>query len=288
VANVSGVIALVFDFDDTLAPDSTSKLLASRGIDPTPFWDEAASLVSKQGYDPTHAYLRLLLDNIGDGKRLGRLTNRDLNEFGQSLDDDFYPGIPEFFDDLRARVSQVRGLSIEFFIVSGGLEDLLRGSSIVQQYFSGVYGCLLGGDTPDGQLRYIRRAVTFSEKTRFLFEINKGLNDADTVTNPYLVNKQVEPDNRPIPWENMLYVGNGLTDIPCFSLVEYMKGRAFGILHTERAQQMGESRIADMLGPRRARSLNEPFYRETDGLGTILRTQIASVIADIQYRRTRS
>jgi hypothetical protein len=204
MSNFSGVIALIFDFDDTLAPDSTTKLLESRGVEPVEFWDQAATLVSDEGFDPTHAYLKLLLDNIGDGRPLGAITSKDLTEFGKTLDGDFYPGIPDLFEDLRERASRVRGVSIEFFIVSGGLESLLRGSEIVQKYFSGVYGCLLAGDTPEGPLLHIRRAVTFTEKTRFLFEINKGLTDAETITNPYLVNRQVPPDNRPIPWENML------------------------------------------------------------------------------------
>jgi hypothetical protein len=284
MTNRSGVIALIFDFDDTLAPDSTTRLLEAHGIDPEGFWNQAATLVSNEGYDPTHAYLKLLLDNIGEEQPLGPLTNNDLREFGKTLDGVFYPGIPELFDDLRSKVALVGGVSIDFFIISGGLEELLRGSQIVQKYFSGVYGCLLAGEPHDGPLSHIRRAVTFTEKTRFLFEINKGLRDTKTITNPYLVNEQIAVDERPIPWENMIYVGNGLTDIPCFSTVEYMKGRAFGVLHTEKARKTGETRIADMLGPRRARSLNEPRFREDDALGVILRTQVVAVVADIQRR----
>jgi phosphoserine phosphatase len=280
---MSGVIAIVFDFDDTLAPDSTTKLLASRGVDPGPVWQQANELV-REGYDQPHAYLRLLLDMVGEGKPLGRLTNADLSTFGATLDDDFYPGLPDLFEDLRAKVSEAVGMSIEFFIVSAGLEDVIRGSGVVQNYCSGVYGCLLAGDQPDGELKYIRRAVTFTEKTRFLFEINKGLRDRETLRNPYLVNRDIAPDGRPVPWENMIYIGDGLTDIPCFSLVEYMGGKAFGVLHGD--TESGKNRIGAMLGPRRARSLNSPRYSADDDFGLILRQMVAATVSDIQYRRT--
>ncbi len=283
MVNISGEIAVVFDFDDTLAPDSTSWLLQKFDVDPTVFWRQAGALLG-QGYDQAHAYLRLLLEMIGDGRPLGPLTNDQLGGMGRALDELFYPGLPGLLDDLRGIVSQNRGVSIDFYIVSGGLEGLIRGSQIVSKYFRGVYGCLLGGDEEGDVLRNIRRAVTFTEKTRFLFEINKGLDDSDTLNNPFLVNKQVDPEVRAVPWQNMFYVGDGLTDIPCFSLVEYMGGKAFGVLHTDKAKS-GKTRLAEMLGPRRARSMNAPKYREDDDLGAILRAMVASACVEIGYRR---
>lgn len=224
------------------------------------FWRNDAGGLVKKGYDPTHAYLKLLLEEMRPDGRLGELTNADLRDFGRTLDDDFYPGVPEVFDDLRRIVSEAVGMSIEFFIVSSGLEDVMLGSEIVQKYFRGVYGCLLAGDTDDGPLRYIRRAVTFSEKTRFLFEINKGIPASESLANPLLVNKDVQEEARPIPFENMIYLGDGLTDIPCFSLLENSGGKAFGILQEEKIA--GKSALSEMLGPRRARSLNAPKFGE--------------------------
>jgi hypothetical protein len=190
------------------------------------------------------------------------------------------------FDDLRRIVSEAVGMSIEFFIVSSGLEDVMLGSEIVQKYFRGVYGCLLAGDRDDGSLRYIRRAVTFSEKTRFLFEINKGIPASESLANPLLVNRDVQEEARPIPFENMIYLGDGLTDIPCFSLVENSGGKAFGILQEEKIA--GKSALSEMLGPRRARSLNAPKFGEHDDLGIILRTTVGGVCTDILYRRQQA
>lgn len=77
---MADIIAVIFDFDDTLAPDSTTKLLRSRGIDTDRFWRKDVSALVEQGWDASHAWLRLLLDNVGPDKPLGELTNSDLRE----------------------------------------------------------------------------------------------------------------------------------------------------------------------------------------------------------------
>src|SRR5437660_12693857 len=102
---VTEIIALVFDFDDTLMPDSTSKLLRAHGIKPEDFWPKSDELI-REGYDQPTAYLKLLLDNVGDGKPFGRLTNEDLAKFGAGLDADFFPGLSGFFEDVRTQALQ--------------------------------------------------------------------------------------------------------------------------------------------------------------------------------------
>ncbi len=93
------VIAVVFDFDDTLVPDSTTALLESRGIDAQEFWSDLAPPLVDDGYDPPLAYLRLLLDRIGAGRPLGELSNEDLRQFGSGLDAAYFPGMPQMLDD---------------------------------------------------------------------------------------------------------------------------------------------------------------------------------------------
>ncbi len=92
---VTDFIAVVFDFDDTLMPDSTTKFLESHSIDTTKFWSEATQLL-EVGYDQLSAYLKLILDQVGLDKQFGELTNARLSAFGATLDDKFYPGLPHF------------------------------------------------------------------------------------------------------------------------------------------------------------------------------------------------
>ena len=267
------VIAVVFDFDDTLVPDSTTALLRSRGIDVDEFWSELVPPLVNAGYDPPLAYLRLILDRVGKEKALGDLTNKDLRDFGQSLDEQYFDGLPKMFDDLKELVSEFRDVAIEFYIVSGGLQEVIGGSRVVQQYIDGFYGCQLG-EAEDGIIRYVKRCVTFTEKTRYLFEINKGVRLEDSRSQPHSVNNKVQ--DRRIPFSNMIYVGDGLTDIPCFSLVRNGGGWAFGV---RARNKTGKQAFQELLQERRVDSLHSPDYREDSDLGALIRAAVSNLAA---------
>jgi phosphoserine phosphatase len=279
------VVAVVFDFDDTLVPDSTSALLSAHGIDSGTFWTEDAKRLVDEGYDPPLAYLKLLLDRVGDGCPLGRLTNADLRMFGATLDSTFFPGIPQIFDDLRTEVATYRDISIEFYIVSGGLEEVILGSSVVAQHFDGVYGCQFGEDESTGEVRHVKRCVTFTEKTRFLFEIHKGISAEDSKTQPHLVNEFIKEEARRVPFEQMIYVGDGLTDVPCFSLVNKNNGVTFGVF--QRGHESAKQAFQRFLATDRVKSLYSPDYREDADLGAMLRAAVASTATRVALQGHR-
>lgn len=282
---VTEIIAVVFDFDDTLMPDSTSKFLQSRGIDPGEFWPKSGALI-KEGYDQPCAYLKLLLDYVGDGKPLGSLTNNSLSEFGESLDKEFFPGLPDFFDDLQAQLAKqpFKNIEVEFYIISGGLQAVLQGNGIVNKYFSGAYGCQLGGDPETGVLTHIKRSITFTEKTRYLFEINKGIKQTDSEVNPFLVNEDVKEEERRVPFRNIMYVGDGMTDIPCFSLVKKLKGQAIGVFDPENPGKTKQA-LEKFLIPTRVIGMYKPRYTPSDELGAILRAWVLQRATEIQLER---
>lgn len=281
------IIALVFDFDDTLAPDSTSKFLHAHGIDVASFWQKEVRALIESGFDQPTAYLNLILKQAGPNGRLAKLTNSQLREFGSSLDGDFYPGLPEFFDDVQSQVrATFKNIQIEFYIISGGLFEIIMGSKIVQKYFKGVYGCHLAGDTENGPLKYLKRSVTFTEKTRYLFEINKGLDPKETWRNPILVNRFLKPQERRIPFSNMIYVGDGMTDIPCFSLLKLNQGLGFGVFHPTSEKKTKEA-LEEFLQTDRVVSMHSPDYRNGEDLGSILRAAVANRCSAIQLERAQ-
>lgn len=279
------VLAVIFDFDDTLVPDSTSALLAAHGLDPTDFWSNRVKAQVDAGYDPPLAYLNLLLEEVGDGKAFGRLTNDKLKEFGRSLDNSWFPGLPGLFEDLRAIANEHRDVSIEYYIISGGLQTIIEGSAYVEKHVTGVYGCQLGEDPKTGTIRYIKRCVTFTEKTRFLYEINKGIPPAEAATKPHLVNEMVDERDRPIPFENMIYVGDGLTDIPCFSLLSKNQGTTFGVF--KRDGESAKQAFQSFLATRRVQTMHFPDYRDDAELGSLLRAAVATACSRIMLRSAR-
>jgi phosphoserine phosphatase len=280
---VTEIIAIVFDFDDTLMPDSTSKLLRAHGIKPEEFWPKSDELI-RQGYDQPTAYLKLLLDNVGDNKPLGRLTNADLAKFGEGLDGDFFPGLPDFFEDIRGRVtSKFKNIDVEFYIISGGLQAIMQGNGIVKKYFSGAYGCQLGAEAGSDVVSHIKRSITFTEKTRYLFEINKGIKQADSHGNPFLVNKDVKKEDRRIPLENIVYIGDGLTDIPCFSTVKLFGGQGFGVFDPTNPEKTKRA-LLEFLVPKRVVGMYRPRYGENDELGALLRAWVINRATEIQIK----
>ena len=281
------LVALVFDLDDTLVPDSTTKLLKEYGIDTVRFWQQDVNALVQAGYDPPVAWLNLLLQSVGHGRPLGELTNAKLRAFGASLDQTFYPGLPQFFEDVRNSVRETyENIEVEFYIVSGGLYEVARGSAIIRKYFKAVYGCHLAGDTPEGTLKYIKRSITFTEKTRYIFEIHKGLDPRHTYKNPILVNKFVPDDARRIPLRNMIYVGDGMTDIPCFSLLKRADGLGFGVFDPQRETKTKEA-LEEFLRTDRVVSMHAPDYRPNSELGAILRAAVANRCSAIQLERAQ-
>lgn len=276
------MIAVVFDFDDTLLPDSTSALLEAHGIPAQKFWTEDAANLVRRGYDPPHAYLRLLLERVGPGRPLGALTSADLEAFGATLDSTWFRGLPQLFDDLRSDAAKL-GVPVEFYIISGGLQEIVEGSEIVKRYFNGVYACQLEEDLELGYLRHIKRTVTFTEKTRYLFEINKGIRRDDSRTSPHLVNMEVARETRRVPMNQMIYVGDGMTDVPCFSLVRANGGWAFGVFQPER-EASAKQAFQQLLAPQRVHSLHHPKYEADDELGGHLRLAVATLASTIDMR----
>ncbi len=277
---ISGTIALIFDFDDTLVSDSTTALLRKYGIDPDIFWKKDLRALINDGFDPALGFLKLLLDNIGPDRPFGRLTNEDLRAFGATLDSAFKPGLPELFSDLRSIVGEFRIISIEFYIISGGLQAIIEGSQIVKDNFSAVYGCTLDEEGDPPAISSVKRAINFTEKTRYIFEINKGLAPEETRKNPYLVNKDVPEKKRAIPFRNMIYVGDGLTDIPCFSLLRRLDGTCFGVFDPK-DKSKAKTALIDILKPQRVISMHSPEYGPDDDLGALLRAAVSNICSRI-------
>jgi phosphoserine phosphatase len=280
MAAPQNIIAVIFDFDDTLTDETTTKLLAHHGIDPAEFWQtQNKEMITKEGWDPVPAYLKLMLDLTGDGKPLGRLKNSDLRKFGESLE--FYTGIPQLFDDLveLAQEHEVSRPAVEFYVITSGLEEIVRGSAIASR-LADFWGCNFAeGD--EGCIEHVKNVVSFTEKTRFIFEINKGLRKSRN--QPYDVNKDVPEPDRRILLRNMIYVGDGLTDVPCFSLIQKNGGKAFGVFDPRR-EGSPKKALESLVAPKRVSSLNSPKYGPDDDLGAILRTSVNQICVDLDLR----
>jgi hypothetical protein len=229
------IVAVVFDFDDTLAPDSVSQLLRVLGVDPRSFWlNEVQSLVD-EGWDLVPAYLYRIIERSRSGQVNEPLTRQLLRRAGHSLE--LYPGVASLFERLRQQTSGFNPeVSLEFYVVSSGLQDLIDGSKIREE-FTQVWACELHYDEETGEAQFAKNLVSFTDKTRYLFHIHKGLIAPRHETDPLDVNRKLEVSEKRIPFEQMIYLGDGFTDVPCFSLIAARGGIPLAVADPKRTDR---------------------------------------------------
>ncbi|HLX85601.1 MAG TPA: HAD family hydrolase [Terriglobales bacterium] len=232
-------IAVIFDFDDTLAEDSTAALISyysdPERKDPTNkaaqvFYDEAADLVS-HGWDPPLAYLTLLVDKVKSGA-LPQIRKEDLNKIGREFVI-IHKGVDQFLTELRQTFETdpliiEEKLTLEYYIVSGGIGDVVR-SAPIAHHFKEIWACEYDFDD-GGVIARPKAVISFTEKTRYLFLINKGISREQSYITPYAVNVDMPLEDRPVPLSHMIYVGDGPSDIPCMSVLEKAKPKGNSIL----------------------------------------------------------
>jgi hypothetical protein len=214
-------VAIICDCDNTLMPDLPSLLLKDNGIEPQAFWDEIDILV-KNGWDPPLAWMTELIKLIRDGK-IKQNTNQKLAEFSASVET--YPGAATFIDEINSTVGKESDVLVEGYVVSSGIESMMKGSKIGSS-FTDIFGGRLY--EKDGIIAGIKSSITFTEKTKFIFAINKGIT-SHIREKPYDVNDFIPFEKRRIPFENMIYMGDGPSDIPCFSMIEKLGGTSIAI-----------------------------------------------------------
>lgn len=235
-ATAQNTIAVIFDFDDTLTDDAVTGLLSKYGIDAVEFWKERSELVHR-GWSPPLAYMKLMIDLAQRNGRLSLLTAENLREFGKGLK--FYQGIPKIFDELRTLIkSEYKDarIDIEYYVISGGLQEIVAGSKI-KPYLRDFWGSDFFFNPKTGRLAFPKSAITFTEKTRCLYQINKGLVGPRYKRGPHAVNEPLEERRRRIPFSNMIYVGDGLTDVACMAILDDFGGTTFGVFDPEKLEK---------------------------------------------------
>jgi 2-hydroxy-3-keto-5-methylthiopentenyl-1-phosphate phosphatase len=224
-------IAIICDCDGTLCPDTTELLVSRIGGKPRDFWHDVYEEVG-EGWDPPIAYMTKLLE-LARAKSIG-ITLDLLKEVGESIR--FFPGVLDFTGRLQQRLDanaefRAARIKIELSIISGGIEEIIKFSAI-GRVAAEIFGCSFSFDGK-GVANGIKRAVTFTEKTKFVFAINKGISSDELRKKPYRVNDVIDPAERRVPFEHMIYVGDGPSDIPCFSTIKFLEGSVVGVMPPE-------------------------------------------------------
>lgn len=285
-------IACIWDFDKTLIPEYMQAPLFRRfGVHEPTFWKETNSLsehYKRRGYHISGeiAYLNHILTYVLAGQ-MPKLNNKVLRDCGREIA--FYPGLPDFFDQARAYAREKpeyrkHEIQLEHYIVSTGLAEMIRGSAIASKV-DGIWGCEFVENplqpgfleqkefelSAEAEIAQIGMVIDNTTKTRAIFEINKGTN-----RNPAIdVNADIKPEDRRIPLMNMIYIADGPSDIPSFSVVRNGGGRAYAVYNPDSTPEFEQNDRLRSVG--RIDHYGPADYREASPTAKWLRLQIHKI-----------
>jgi len=222
-------IALVYDFDGTLSPKPMQEyaFLPTIGEDAADFWNESNRISAEEKADPMIMYMRLLYKKA---QEKGVTIDREsLVRQGASVE--YFPGVEQWFDLINKYVAsrpESLGVTIRHYLISSGLTEIVEGTSIYPN-FHNVFASEYSFNAYE--LPYPKRVITDTGKTQYLFRINKGIEDLGAS-----LNEHMPEDERPVPFSNMIYFGDGDTDVPSMAVTRKNGGYAVAVHPAGRAK----------------------------------------------------
>ncbi|GBF25277.1 hypothetical protein MnTg02_00307 [bacterium MnTg02] len=215
------IIAFVYDFDGTLSPKPMQEytFLPEIGEDPKAFWREVNALATKHEAEGLITYMHLMYKKA---KAKGiEIRREQLVALGQNVA--LFEGVKDWFDSISAYVSDrsSRAVSTRHYLVSSGLKEIIEGTEIYKR-FHNVFASEYFFEAYD--LPYPKRVITDTSKTQYLFRINKGIEQLSKS-----INSHMPEDERPIPFSNMIYFGDGETDVPSMAVTRKNGGHAIAV-----------------------------------------------------------
>lgn len=255
------IIALLYDFDKTLCTTDMENytFIPALGYTPAQFWQKANGFGRDNHMDGLLAYMYTMIHECREQNR--RLDRDFLVRCGRDMV--LFPGVREWFRRINAFGQQLE-VEIEHYVISSGLREIIEGSGIAHE-FREIYACEFFYNE-EGLACWPKLDVNFTNKTQFVYRINKGVLD---VSDDKTLNDSMPDDSKRIPFTNMIYVGDGLSDVPCMKMMRAYGGQAIAVYQEENRQG-----VEDLLSKGRVDFIFPADYRE----GTTLDSTVKNII----------
>ena len=255
------IVAFLYDFDKTLCTTDMEDyaFIPSLGMTPREFWSVANGFGHANRMDGILAYMYTMIQE--SEKRRLPFTRESLREMGRDIV--LFPGVQEWFGRINA-FGDSQGVQVEHYIISSGLREIIEGSSISGE-FKEIYASEFYYDET-GRPVWPKLAVNFTAKTQFVYRINKGVLD---VSDDKTLNDSMPDDSKRIPFTNMIYVGDGLSDVPCMKMMRAYGGQAIAVY-----QSGNRAGVEDLLSKGRVDFIFPADYREGGGLDNTVKNII--------------
>lgn len=263
------VVAICYDFDKTLSPTDMQAqgFIQSVGYDVPKFWERSNGMAAENDMDQNLAYMFLMRSEAA-GRVL--FTRRTLMDYGSKVE--LFPGVAEWFEMIRA-YGAAKGVIVEHYIISSGLKEMIDGTSIAQNgAFERIYASSFYYNE-HGEASWPAQVVNYTNKTQFLFRIEKGTLDI----NDPAVNDSFSPAQVRVPFRNMIYIGDSDTDIPCMKLVTAYGGHSIGVYNSLTQEK---TKVYKMLRDGRIRYFAPADYTEGKELDQLVRMIVDRIAAN--------
>ena len=274
------IVAFLYDFDKTLCTTDMQNyaFIPSLGMAPAEFWELANGFGRRNRIDGILAYMYTM---IQESKRKNILfTRQDLVEKGKSIV--LFPGVQDWFRRIN-EFGAAQGVQVEHYIISSGLREIIEGSTI-RDVFKEIYASEFYYDE-NGVPVWPKLAVNFTAKTQFVYRINKGVLD---VSDDKTLNDSMPDDSKRVPFHNMIYVGDGLSDVPCMKMMRAYGGQAIAVY--QESNRMG---VEDLMAKGRVDFIFKADYSEGTALdltvkNIIRKMAIVDQLGDETHRQLRT
>jgi len=267
------IVALIYDFDGTLSPGNMQEFafIKAIGANKAEFWKENGELAKSQDADQILTYMYLMLKKARE-KNIS-LKRDSFKEFGNSVE--LFQGVETWFDRINS-YGKDKGVIIEHYINSSGLKEMIEGTKIGKK-FKQIFACSYLYNV-DGVADWPSVSVNFTNKTQFLFKINKGI---DSIYESTKINEYIPENERRVPFSNMIYFGDGETDIPCMKLVKQQGGHSIAVFQPRKTTK--KERAEKLIREDRVNFVCSADYSEDKEVDLVVKTIIDKIKADSEF-----
>jgi 2-hydroxy-3-keto-5-methylthiopentenyl-1-phosphate phosphatase len=268
--NKKPIVAILYDFDSTLSSSDMQNfgLIPAMGMTPAEFWGATTEFTAETGCEKILSYLYMEM-KIAKEKGI-KLTRKWLREQGKNIQ--FFPGVTSWFQRIND-YGKEHGVRVEHYLVSSGNKEIVEGCEIAKE-FKVMYGCEFIFDKQTGEAIWPKLAINYTQKTQYFFRISKGVYDA----NDDIGVNEKKPDRR-IPYSNMVYIGDGMTDIPSMIIVKNNGGKSIAVYPEGK-----EDKVQDLYSDGRVNYVCAANYKEGSNLEKVMKLIIQGVQINHQLR----
>ena len=262
-------VAICYDFDGTLSPGNMQEygFMETLGIAPQAFWQKVNKLAAEQNSDSNLCWMKLMLDEASARGKV--LYREDFWFCARSIQ--LFAGVPSWFNRIND-YGRKHGVEVQHFLLSSGLREIVEALP-VSKAFNRLYACSFMYDE-NGRAIWPSQVVNYTTKTQYLYRISKGCLEQNDTS----VNDKFDPDDYAVPFRHMLYIGDGITDVPCMSTLKKFGGHAAAVYDPEKenAQKIAENLRADG----RVDFIAPADYRQDQPLSRYVWALIDKIVAD--------